>query len=265
MTTPDPLPRLLRPFAERPEQSVVIVDFDGTLAPIVDDPAAARPLPGAADALARLAGRLRRVAIVSGRPVAFLRMAVPVEGVTLVGQYGVERVEGGKVVVDPAAAAYAGAVSAAAAEAEAALPGLVVERKEGIAVTLHWRRAPELEEPARALGHRLAARHGLDLQPGRLALELRPPVGVDKGTAAASLAAGASAALMAGDDSGDVAAFAALDRLTAEGALAHALRVAVRSPEAPPALLEQADYQVDGPPGLAALLHRLADSIPDAS
>lgn len=261
MTTPDPLPRLLRPFVEQPERSVAIVDFDGTLAPIVDDPASARLLPAAADALARLAARLGRVAVVSGRPVEFLRAAIPVPGLTLVGQYGVERLEGGQIVVDPAAAAHAGAVSAAAAEAEAALPGLVVERKRGVAVTLHWRRAPELEEQARALGGRLAARHGLALQPGRLALELRPPVGVDKGTAAEALADGAAAALMAGDDSGDVAAFSAFDRLVEGGRLGHALRVAVRSPEAPAALLERADYQVDGPPGLAALLDRLAGAV----
>lgn len=236
----------------------MVVDFDGTLAPIVDDPAAARPLPAARQALARLTERLGRVAVVSGRPVAFLREALPEEGLVLVGQYGLERLEGGRPVSDPRAAVYSEAVAAAAREAEQALPGLLVERKEGVAVTLHWRLAPEREEQAVALGRRLAARYGLALQPGRLALELCPPVAVDKGTAAAALVAGCHAALVAGDDHGDEAVFTALDRLVAEGRLAHALRVAVRSPEAPPGLLERADYQVDGPAGLAALLDHLA-------
>ena len=236
----------------------MIVDFDGTLAPIVDDPAAARALPAAGETLARLAqGPLGRVAVVSGRPVAFLRHALPGDGLVLIGQYGLERLEGDRVIVEAAAVPYFAAVAAAAAEAQAALPELLVERKGEVAVTLHWRATPHLEAKALALGHRLARRFGLAAQPGRLALELRPPVHVDKGTAAEALASGAHAALMAGDDHGDVAAFGALDRLLAAGRLEHALRIAVRSPEAPAALLEQADYRVDGPPGLVDLLRGL--------
>jgi trehalose 6-phosphate phosphatase len=240
----------------------VVVDFDGTLAPIVDDPAAARPLPAARDVLGRLAARFGRVAVVSGRPAAFLHQMLPAVGLVLVGQYGLERWEDDRAVPDPRAVAFAEAVAEAAAAAEAAQPELVVERKGTIAVTLHWRVAPGLEDQALALGRHLAARYGLVLQPGRLALELRPPLPVDKGTATEQLADGFHAALMAGDDQGDVAAFAALDRLVARGRLGHRLRVGVRSPEAPPNLLEAADYQVDGPAGLAALLTRLADGLP---
>jgi trehalose 6-phosphate phosphatase len=240
----------------------VVVDFDGTLAPIVEDPAAARPLSAAREVLGRLAARLGRVAIVSGRPAAFLHQAMPTAGLVLIGQYGLERWQDDRTVPDPRALAFAEAVAAAAAEAEAARPELVVERKGAIAVTLHWRTVPALEEEALALGRRLAARHGLLLQPGRLALELRPPLPVDKGTATEHLVDGFHAVLMAGDDHGDVAAFAALDRLVAGGRLGHRLRVGVRSSEAPPDLLEASDYQVDGPEGLVALLTRLADGLP---
>jgi trehalose 6-phosphate phosphatase len=95
----------------------------------------------------------------------------------------------------------------------------------------------------------------------RMGMELRAPVPVDKGTVVAELAAGRHAALFAGDDHGDLVGFAALDQLVASGRLDHAVRVAVRSDEAPPALLEAADYQVDGPAGMAALLRRIADSV----
>jgi len=245
---------MLAPFAEEPSRSVVILDFDGSLAPIVDDPADAAPLPGAVDALAALVQRIGRVAVVSGRPVEFLRSVLPVDGLVLVGQYGVERLDGATVVTDPGVPGWAEAVEAAATEAEAALPGLYVERKGAVAAALHWRRAPELEAAAVDLGRRLAARHGLALEPGRLTLELRAPVEVDKGTATAALAADAHAALVAGDDRGDLAAFAALSQLQERGRLRHALRIAVRSPEAPGELLRQADHQVDGPTGLLALL-----------
>lgn len=237
---------------------MVVVDFDGTLAPIVDDPAQARPLPGAVDALGRLAARLGRVAVVSGRPVEFLRRHLPPGGPAIFGQYGLERLESGQVVILPAAREWVGAVAEAARRAEAAVPGLHVERKGEVAVTLHWRRNRVLEAEALALGVRLTAELGLAAQPGRLALELRPPLHVDKGTVAEALADGAHAALVAGDDHGDLPFFDALDRLTAAGRLDHGLRVGVASPEAPLTLLERADHQVEGPTGLLALLDGLA-------
>jgi trehalose 6-phosphate phosphatase len=249
------------PFVEAPERSVVVVDFDGTLAPIVDDPALARPLPDAVGALGRLTRRLRRVAVVSGRPVDFLRRHLPDPGPDIFGQYGLERLEAGRVVILPAAREWMPAVAEAARRAEAALPGLHVERKGGVAVTLHWRRSPALESDALGLGRQLATELGLTAQPGRLALELRPPLPVDKGTVAEELADGAHAALVAGDDHGDLPFFDALDRLIAAGRLERGLRVAVASPEAPPALLERADHQVDGPSGLLALLEQLADLV----
>jgi trehalose 6-phosphate phosphatase len=249
----------LAPFVEDPGGSVVVVDYDGTLAPIVDDPACAVPLPGATAVLARLAGGVGRVAVVSGRPVEFLRNALPVDGLMLFGQYGVERLEAGGVVADPEAGSWARNVRAAAVEAEAALPGIRVERKGALAVALHWREAPALEQEAVVLGRRLAASHGLRLEPSRLALELRAPVPIDKGTTTEAVAAGARAALVAGDDRGDVAAFAAVGRLVAEGRLAYGLRVAVVSAETPQELRRVADHEVDGPPGLMALLGALAD------
>lgn len=240
---------------------MVVVDFDGTLAPIVADPDDARPLPGAVEALRRLASGLSRVAVVSGRPVEFLRRHLPAPGPDLFGQYGLERLEGGRVVIPAAAREWTPVVAEAARRVEAALPGLHVERKGEVAVTLHWRRAPDLGIEAAALGRQLAGELGLAAQPGRLALELRPPLPVDKGTVAEELAGGAHAALVAGDDHGDLPFFDALDRLMAAGQLGFGLRVAVASPEAPAALLERADLRVDGPPGLQSILERLADQL----
>jgi trehalose 6-phosphate phosphatase len=248
---------VLAGLAEDPARTAVIVDFDGTLAPIVDDPPSATPLPEAAPTLGRLTRRFGRVAVVSGRPVAFLRERLPVEGLVLFGQYGVERFDGAGVTTDPAAARWSDAVRRAGDEAERRLPGLFVERKGAVAVALHWRRQPDLEAEATDLGRGLASGLGLWLEPGRQVLELRPPLAVDKGTAVEELVAGASAALFIGDDRGDVAAFDTLTRLVDEGRLAQAVRVAVRSAETPAELLERADLVVDGPPGALRLLDEL--------
>ena len=251
----------LGPLVEQADRAAVLVDFDGSLSPIVDDPDAAAALPAARDALAALVNHIGLVAVVSGRPVAFLRDALRIDGVTYVGQYGVQRWDGEQVVTDPRVEPYLALVEAIAQEATDELPGVFVERKDGVAVVLHWRRRPELEEPALAWAQRAAPRAGLEFHPAKMAIELRPPVPMDKGSVVEELCAGLAAAAFAGDDSGDLTAFAALERLAADGALGHAVRIAVRSDEGPPELLAQADVTVDGPAGLAGLLADLGDAI----
>jgi trehalose 6-phosphate phosphatase len=249
------------PFTADPGRAALLVDFDGSLAPIVTDPARAVPVPGAVAALTRLAGAWACVAVVTGRPVAFVRRHVPDPAVTVVGQYGLEHDAGGVVTSDPRAALYEAAVAAAAAEAAARWPALLVERKGRIAVTVHWRTAPDHAPDPAALAD-LARDHGLARFAGRMACELRPPLPVDKGTAVAALLAEVTdvrAAAFAGDDHGDLAAFTALGAWSAAGPeVRTALRVVVASDESPADLLAAADLVVAGPAALAAELTALA-------
>jgi trehalose 6-phosphate phosphatase len=243
------------------DRAAVVTDFDGTLSPIVRDPAAARPLPGAAEVLHALARTYAKVAVVSGRPAAFLREHLgmadqPTSGLQVFGLYGLEWLEHGEVVVHPDAVRWRPVVDEAAARAEQAAPdGVHVERK-GFSVTLHVRTSPDLAAWVRSWSEATAATTGLHVHPGRMSAELRPPVDVDKGTVVDALVAGASAACFLGDDLGDLPAFDALDRLAAREH-ADVLRVAVTSDEAPAELLERADVVVDGPPGALALLEEL--------
>jgi trehalose 6-phosphate phosphatase len=252
------LPTPLLPLAAKPRAAAVLVDFDGSISAIVDDPAAARVLPSARAALARLAGVVARVGVVSGRPVEVLAREIGLGGVTFVGQYGLERMVDGRTVVDDRVEPYLDAVTAAADELDRELPGLLVERKAGLAVTVHWRTAPDRERHAVGVVERVARRHGLVVLPTRMARELRPPVPADKGTAVEALLDGITAACFAGDDLGDIPAFDALDHLAARRRLEHRARVVVRSPETAPELLAHADVVVDGPPGLVLLLDQLA-------
>jgi trehalose 6-phosphate phosphatase len=238
----------------------LFVDFDGSLAPIVDDPATARVLPAARDALARLVPLIARVAVVSGRPAEFLMDALTIGGLGIAGAYGLERVVDGDVVVNPLVEPWLDAIAAAADAAEVALPGLRVERKGRVAVTIHWRMQPERAAEALGWAERNAARLGLVSLPARMAMELRPPVPVDKGTTVAELASGLAVAAFAGDDAGDLPAFAALAALAREGALRHSVSIGVASREGPPEV-HDADVVVAGPDGLAELLERVADAI----
>ena len=257
---PDLVERRLAPFLRAPAGAGVFSDFDGTLARIVADPTAARPLDGVVTALAALVPLFGRVGVISGRPAAFLQEHLGGHGLFLSGLYGLETVIEGEVRARPEVERWRPVVEELAGQAEGEIPeGVTVERK-GLSFTLHYRNAPGLEPQTRRWAARAAAGSGLVVHVARMSYELRPPVGCDKGTVLEQAAGGLGAACFFGDDRGDLEAFDALDRLAGSGATA--LRVAVDSPETPTELRERADLVVEGPEGALDVLHRLAAGAP---
>jgi trehalose 6-phosphate phosphatase len=255
------LPSGLEPLCARPDSSAVFLDFDGTLSPIVDDPALARPVDGVPALLAELGGIFGVVAVVSGRPAVFLdeHLGRPT-GVRLIGLYGLEEVgqPTGPSVDSDALGRWRPVMERLADEAEFAAPrGVSVERK-ALAFTLHFRHAPEQEDWVRHFADEQRARRGVTMQPGRMAVELRPGIVADKGTVVRSLVAGCNAACCFGDDLGDLAAFAALGDLATEGLTI--TRVAVVDDESPRAVSDAADIVVEGPLGALALLRSMASA-----
>lgn len=259
---PDPLPELLEPFLARPDRAGIITDFDGTLAPIVEDPAQSQALPGAVELLRALASKYCRVAVVSGRPISFLVEHTAIApGLLLRGLYGLECAKAGEVTEHRDAESWRAVVSEVARNAEAsAPPGVRVERK-GLSVTVHYRGAPEFGPWAEQWSAEQADLTGLLRHPARMSWELVPPVPVDKGTTVLELADGLDAVCFLGDDRGDLPAFSALDYLASTRSVA-VLKVVVSSPEAPPELLKEADILVDGPHGALELLRQF---LPDQS
>ncbi len=241
----------------QPTRSGVLTDFDGTLAPIVRDPATAAPLPGISSILARLAGRYARVAVISGRPVAYLLDQVGTcPGLVLCGLYGMEQARDGVVTELPDAGRWRTAVERIADAAEQEAPaGVHVERK-GLSLALHVRTAPSLSGWVRTWADEQAARTGLVVRPARMAVELLPPLPADKGRVVTTLAVGLDRVCYLGDDHADLEAFAALRALSADGV--ETLAVAVDSAEAPPELGAAADAVVDGPEGARDVLEALA-------
>lgn len=212
--------------------------------------------------IATLAEIFAKVAVVSGRPVAFLIRHLDLEDATipveLYGQYGLERRRvDGTIVGPPHEKRYADAVGAALGEARARAPhGVIVEAK-GIALTLHWRRAPEEKDASIALAHDLAEHHGLYSREGKMAIELVPDPRQDKGATIRSIYSDLSTGCVLGDDVGDIPAFRAARELERVRDFTAVLVVAT-SPEVPPELLELADVRVDGPHGALAFLETLA-------
>ena len=246
-------------LARRAAEVAICMDFDGTIAPIVEDPAAARPLPGMVDLLGPLADRYAAAAIVSGRPATYLASHAAAPGVRYLGMYGLEEIVDGRVQVDPRLEAARPAVEAArkelAGDPAVTASGAHLEDKR-YAVAVHTRRVAEPGRWAGPIGQaaaRIAAGHGLEVVPGRMVWELRPQVHRDKGDAVRRVVAesGAGALVVAGDDLGDLPGFA----VAAE--LGGGLRVVAGSAEAPAELLDAADLVVDGPEGVRELLEHL--------
>jgi trehalose 6-phosphate phosphatase len=266
--TAETLRESLRPLTDDPERAAIFCDIDGTLAPIVRRPEQAHVREEISLLLSRLGRRYGCVACVSGRPVAEARRLVGVGSIAYAGSHGAELLRAGekRPTLVPAFASWEGRVRrfVAARESmhELRLLRLRVEDK-GPIKAFHWRDVPDESAAETWLTGvaQEAQAEGFDTHWGRKVLEIRPPVPIDKGQAVQTLveSSGVRAALFGGDDVTDLDAFDALDRLAAAGTLETSVRVGVRSPEGPAAIVERADVIVEGVGGMVAVLAALAE------
>lgn len=257
------------------ERAVVGLDFDGTLAPIVDDPSEAHIHPEAAKALVELAPLVAAVAVVTGRPV---RQAVALGELDdvgaeiatrggeflVLGQYGNETWSArDRRVISPRP-------PRGLASLMAELPDLLRRHdlaeahleSKGLAVAVHTRRMEDPDDAQERLApilERLARKHGLVTEPGRMVVEVRAP-GMDKGSAVRRLQKQlhADAMVFVGDDLGDVEAFEAVADLRRRGMVGFLVCSGSDEQEA---LVDRSDLVVDGPDGVVGFLRRLAADI----
>jgi trehalose 6-phosphate phosphatase len=255
----------LDPIRSDPERGAVLLDIDGTLAPIVRHAADAHVPEATRTLLIEIAKRYGVVGCVSGRRAATARQIVAIGTLAYVGNHGGELLRPGSTrpEVDSELAEWAARVRAfASRELTPERQRLRVrwEDKDAIAA-FHWRGAPD-EQAAAGAVEQIAQRarsEGLAVHWGRKVLEVRPPVALDKGIGIAMLLRGspARAALYVGDDNTDLDAFRGLRDLAQSGTLESALCVAVDSDEAPPELARESDLTLDGPSGVRELLEAL--------
>ena len=230
-TAPDPeLRRALEAFVTQ-DRILLAMDFDGTLAPIVEDPEAAEPLPLAVEAIKALAGLPHtHVAVISGRPLDELRRLIDhLEGVALVGSHGAEIDESDLVadddelgpgsddddLLDDNEAQLLAYVRDAVEDIVDVHPGTTMEEKPA-AVVLHTRRADReaaigatsdvLQGPGSwpdvhvLRGKEVVELAVTDVTKGRALRRLRADLGLEHG-----------GVFFAGDDTTDERAFAVLD------------------------------------------------------
>jgi trehalose 6-phosphate phosphatase len=274
MSLPEPLTAAgataLEAIVRSPAETLVASDFDGTLAPIVENPEQAYADPNAIAALGRLGEHVGAIVVITGRPartavhLGRFRDVAGLRSMIVLGQYGVERWE---AATDeywlPPIPAQIGAVSDELPKILDSL-GLRQARIEdkGRAIAVHTRSLPDPKRALATLANPLADladRYGLMLMPGKNVWEIRAP-GVDKGGTLRGIVAETAArqVIFAGDDLGDLPAFHAVRELATEGVAG--LLVCSASTEED-ALTELSDVIVDGPAGLASWLDELADHL----
>ncbi len=245
-------------FRREPRRSGIFLDFDGTLSDVAPSPGEARLHPRAAELLPGLARRYP-LCVISGRRVADVASLVGMPHINYVGVHGMEWMEE-EARLDPLVLPHLPTLERARRELEAAFidyPGVELEDKLA-SITVHFRQAPSEEDEVLRTAEGLADTLGLKARRGRMSVELKPPVDIDKGTVVIRLASGwkLSRALYAGDDLTDVGGFRGLRYLMKEGGF-EGIAVAVLSPETPVELEAVADLTVEGPDGLLDLLARL--------
>ena len=241
----------------------LLTDLDGTLAPIVDDPDRAQPLPVAVEALTALSQRLALVAVISGRAPDDARLRLGTNRLLIIGNHGLERLEPGaeRAALSPALAEAAAAIRAVLARVPP-LDGVWIDDK-GPSATIHYRSAPDPEGTAARIVAALGdvAQDGLVLRAGRMSWELRAAGAADKGTAVTRLIArhALRGLVLLGDDVTDLDMFRAASEARARGELSAAILAVAGGDEVPSTVTAAADAVLPDPHAVADLLTSLAE------
>ena len=245
----------------------LITDIDGTIAQITPTPDETQVSPRCRSALATLASGIALVATISGRNALKAREMLAIDNVVYVGNHGLDRWRDGDLEITEEAKEYPAVIQRLVERLrqDLVMPELIIEAK-GVSASVHYRLSREPLQARGAildmLGH-ISEAQGLLITEGKLVVEIRPPVGVDKGTSLRQLVIeyGLKSVLCLGDDVTDVDAFKALHALTSEG-LCVGLALGVLGQNTPPDIEQEADLLLDGVAETEELLQRIANTYP---
>lgn len=230
-----------------PEELILVTDFDGTLAEVVKDPAAARATPESLRALEELVLLLADVIVLSSRPPAQLQDLVPVQGVRLIGDSGL-------AVPRHAQKDALDRFNAEAARLLQGAPGAWLEVKPA-STAIHFRNTDLNGEEMLRLLRPVLEGARLEAALGRKVVEVHAPK-AGKGPALAHLLPGEDpgGVVCFGDDENDRSMFDYVCKLD----IPH-MCVGVWSPEAPVDLFDSCDLVVPGPVGATAVLEEIVE------
>ena len=190
----------------------LFLDFDGTVVEIAPRPTAVRVTSQLTSLLSLLGERLNgRLAILTGRSAANVEQLLGPLTIAVAGHHGLEAPGHFGPDSPVRRADVLDWVVFELRQLERDFPGVLVEDKP-FGVALHYRQAPDAAEACRSAVAEVAERAGLEVQPGKMVFELKPP-GADKGSALRAMMSKAPFAgtmpIFIGDDLTDEPAFEA--------------------------------------------------------
>jgi trehalose 6-phosphate phosphatase len=254
---------LIAAFKSDPAHGALLLDFDGTLTPIERDPEVPMLSDAQIDLLHALSLSIGTLAIVSGRAASFLvgRLGFathPQTRLVAFGRGGLDAIDStGTITSNESFARWDTTMRELADDAREAAPLAWIEEK-GVVLTFHWRRAPETEPVLREVARRAVSRLGLDAREAKQSIEVFPRGVPGKPEVVRMLAEGSRVLAYFGDDTGDLEAYDALDRLGDE---ARTFRVCVTGVDVPAGMQERADLVLDSSVETFELLTLLADEL----
>lgn len=244
----------------------LITDIDGTISEIAPFPEEARVSLVCRDSLATLTEQLELVAAVSGRPAWQAREMVGVEGIAYVGNHGLERWAEGTTEFVTGAEGYLDKVAQALRELKKllALDGIAFEDK-GLALSVHYRQCLDREGARKYILEKIstaAIAREFSIIEGRMVVELRPPLKVNKGDAALALVERhhLRGGIYLGDDISDIDAFAAIHSRLKSSSF-KGLAFGIVDAETSPLVEKEADFTLHGVADVERFLKWLAETV----
>lgn len=248
-----------------PMATALLVDFDGTLTPIVLEPLAAQLDAPEIELIHRLSMLVGTLAVVSGRPGTFLvdRLDLAAGRSTRLRAYGRGGLDvidpSGKILEDSSLDRWLPTMEAIARRAQELAPDAWVETK-GVVITLHWRMALDREPELRAFAAQAMIESNVQCREGKMSVELFPSGTPSKASVASDLGRDAHVIAFIGDDFGDLEAFDVLDQCAQH---AQTFRGCVIGDGVPEEMVRRADFLLDSPHATIAMLNVLERELRD--
>jgi len=261
----DHLDSVIEPIALSPLG--LITDVDGTISEIAPSPEEARVSSVCRESLATLTEQLELVAAISGRPAHNIREMIAVDGMVYIGNHGLERWIDGALEFVKGTEEYRKKVVQALTELKSllSLEGIILEDK-GIALSIHYRQCPDRELARRYVLERIstsAIAKAFRITEGRMVVELRPHLEVNKGTAVGMLVERyrLKGGIYLGDDITDVDAFAAMHSRR-ESSSFKGLALGIINEETSSLMEKEADFSLNGVKDVERFLKWLVETVP---
>lgn len=242
----------LEEFKLDPE-TAVITDIDGTISKIAPTPQEARVSPSMRADLIKLKDKFKLVAFISGRSVLNAHDMIKVDGMLYVGSHGLEYLINGERRIEIDLDEYLPLIDKIEGEIKGCeisrLPGFICEDKE-LCLSIHYRQCENPEKVREKIMEfllKLPESKKLKISQGRKVIDIRPPVGYDKGLILEKIIEQykLKKIIYLGDDVTDADAFKKLKELQIKKKISRGISILVCSSEIPDYIIENADFYVE--------------------